>query len=133
VVNQYEFAMSRRALVPAISAAQLMGMAERFASFAAFWPYYLREHARPATRAVHVGGTWAAATLLLFALLVGPWWLALLAPMVGYGCAWLSHLLIERNRPATFTYPAWSLLGDLRLAWLAATGRLGAELRRQRL
>ena len=108
-------------------------MAEHFQSFAAFWPHYLREHARPATRLVHVGGTWAAAVLLLVALLVGPWWLALLAPVLGYGCAWISHLLIERNRPATFTYPAWSLRGDLRLAWLAATGRLGAELRRQGL
>ncbi|TCZ55413.1 DUF962 domain-containing protein [Roseicella aquatilis] len=108
-------------------------MAERFGSFAAFWPYYLREHAAPATRAVHVAGTWAGVLLLLAAILVGPWWLALLAPVVGYGCAWLSHLLIERNRPATFTHPAWSLLGDLRMAWLAATGRLGAELRRQGL
>ena len=108
-------------------------MAERFPSFAAFWPHYLREHARPTTRIVHVGGTWAAAALLVVAILTGPWWLALLAPVVGYGCAWISHLLIERNRPATFTYPAWSLRGDLRLAWLAATGRLGAELRRHGL
>jgi hypothetical protein len=108
-------------------------MAERFHSFAAFWPHYLREHARPATRAVHVGGTWAAAALLAASILRGPWWLALLAPVLGYGCAWISHLLIERNRPATFTYPAWSLRGDLRLAWLAATGRLGAELRRHGL
>jgi hypothetical protein len=111
----------------------LTRMAERFPSFAAFWPHYLREHARPATRVVHVGGTWAAAALLLAAILAGPWWLALLAPVAGYGCAWISHLLIERNRPATFTYPAWSLRGDLRLAWLATTGRLGAELRRQGL
>ena len=106
---------------------------ERFSTFEEFWPFYLREHARPATRAVHIGGTWAAAAVLLLGLLVGPWWLVLLAPVVGYGCAWVAHVTIERNRPATFTYPTWSLLGDLRMAWLAATGRLGAELRRNGL
>ena len=74
-----------------------------------------------------------ALAVLLFGLLAGPWWLVLLVPVVGYGCAWVSHMLIERNRPATFTYPAWSLLGDLRLAWLATTGRLGPELRRNGL
>ena len=99
-------------------------------SFEEFWPSYLREHARPATRAVHIGGTWVAAAVLLAGLALGPWWLLLLAPVVGYGCAWLSHMLIERNRPATFIYPLWSLRGDLRLAWMAATGRLGTELRR---
>lgn len=107
--------------------------AERFSTFGEFWPHYLREHARPATRAVHVGGTWVALAVLLFGLLAGPRWLILLAPVVGYGCAWISHMLIERNRPATFTHPAWSLRGDLRLAWLAATGRLGPELRRNGL
>ena len=111
----------------------MSGMATRYASFAEFWPWYLREHARPATRAVHVAGTWAGVVLVLAAILVGPWWLALLGPVVGYGGAWLSHMVIERNRPATFTYPAWSLRGDLRLAWLATTGRLGAELRRHGL
>jgi hypothetical protein len=105
-------------------------MTGRFGSFEEFWPHYLREHARPATRAVHVGGTWAALLVLLTGIILGPWWLVLLAPVIGYGCAWLSHMLIERNRPATFTYPAWSLRGDLRLAWLAMLGRLPAELRR---
>lgn len=107
--------------------------AERFASFREFWPHYLREHARPATRAVHIGGTWAAAAVLVVGLLAGPWWLVLAAPLVGYGAAWVAHLLIERNRPATFTYPAWSLFGDVRMAWLAATGRLPAELRKNGL
>ena len=107
--------------------------AERFSTFGDFWPFYLREHDRPATRAVHVAGTWTALVVLLFGLLVGPLWLVLMAPVVGYGCAWISHMGIERNRPATFTYPAWSLLGDLRMAWLAATGRLGTELRRHGL
>jgi hypothetical protein len=102
-------------------------------SFETFWPAYLRDHARPATRAVHVGGTLAAAAVLLAGLLRGLWWLVLLAPVIGYGCAWGSHLLVERNRPATFRHPLWSLRGDLLLAWLAVTGRLAAELRRQSL
>ena len=105
----------------------------RMQSFDAFWPYYLREHARPATRAVHVAGTWSGAVLLAWGLLLGPWWLALLAPVVGYGCAWGSHAFLERNRPATFTHPLWSLRGDLHMAWLAATGGLAAELRRHGL
>ena len=102
----------------------------RAETYAEFWPHYLREHAQPATRAVHIAGTAIALLLLLAAVLVGSWWLLLAALVAGYGFAWASHMLIERNRPATFTYPAWSLLSDLRMAWLFATGRLGAELRR---
>lgn len=109
------------------------GTAGRFASFEAFWPFYLQEHAQPATRAVHVAGTWLAAAVLLWGILAGPLWLVLLAPVIGYAFAWISHMAIERNRPATFTYPLWSLRGDLRMAWLAALGRLGPELRRHGL
>jgi hypothetical protein len=108
-------------------------MERRFQTFGGFWPFYLREHSQPLTRAVHVGGTWAAALLLAWAVLTGHWWWLLAVPVLGYGCAWVGHFFIERNRPATFTYPLWSLRGDLRLAWLAATGRLGAELRRHGL
>ena len=67
-----------------------LAMADRFRSFDEFWPFYLREHTRPATRAVHVAGTWTAAFVLVSGLLVGPWWLVLLAPLIGYGCAWVS-------------------------------------------
>lgn len=108
-------------------------MNSRAVSFEAFWPRYLAEHARPATRTVHVAGTWLGVAVLLWALLVGPWWLALLAPVIGYGAAFGSHALIEHNRPASFTHPLWSLRGDLRMAWLAARGRLGAEVRRHGL
>jgi hypothetical protein len=107
-------------------------MADRFRSFAEFWPHYLGEHARPATRVLHVVGTWLALVVLTWAVLTGRWWWLLAAPLLGYGFAWGAHLLVERNRPATFRYPLWSLLGDLRLAWLAATGGLAAELRRHR-
>ncbi len=104
-------------------------MAATHRSFAEFWPHYLREHAHPTTRRVHAAGTAIGLVLVLLGILAGPWWLILLGVVAGYAFAWLSHMFIERNRPATFTYPTWSLLADLRMAWLMATGRLDAELR----
>jgi hypothetical protein len=109
---------------------QTCNMSPTLQSFADFWPHYLREHANPLTRKVHAAGTAVGLGLVLLGLLAGPWWLILVGVVSGYAFAWLSHLFIERNRPATFTYPTWSLLGDLRMAWLLVTGRLDAELRR---
>jgi hypothetical protein len=41
-------------------------------------------------------------------------WPALLlaVPLAGYGFAWVGHFVFERNRPATFQYPVYSLIGD---------------------
>ena len=100
-------------------------------SYAEFWPYYLREHAKPETRALHYLGTGLALLLLLavIMMLLSPWWL-LLVPVLGYAFAWGAHLGIERNRPATFTYPVWSLWSDLRMFFLWIGGRLGPHLER---
>ena len=105
-------------------------MDQRIASYAEFWPAYLREHRRAETRRVHAIGTFTGVPVFLWGLLVGPWWLMLAGLVFGYGAAFGSHAFLERNRPATFSYPLWSLRSDLRMAWLMATGRLDEELRK---
>jgi hypothetical protein len=97
-------------------------------SFAEFWPYYLREHSRPRTRALHYAGTSLVLLIAIIAALTGNWWLLLAMPVAGYAFAWFSHFAIERNRPATFTYPAWSLSADFRMWWYWITGRIDREL-----
>ncbi len=98
-------------------------------TFREFWPFYLREHAKPATRQLHLAGT----LLALGFLATAPWlgWAAVgLALGSGYGLAWLAHFRIEGNRPATFRHPWLSLRGDLWMTWLWLTGRLRGELDR---
>jgi len=104
-------------------------MADRLPSYRAFWPYYLGEHARPATRAVHYVGT-GLFLIGAAAAAAGSWWPLAGGVVAAYALAWLSHLFIERNRPATFTHPLWSLVSDFRMFGLFVAGRLGAELER---
>jgi hypothetical protein len=99
-----------------------------YRSFREFWPYYLREHAKPKTRAMHYAGTTLVVLVAIAAVLSGNWWLLLVMPVAGYGFAWASHAAIERNRPATFTYPTWSLMADFKMWWLWLMGRLQPEL-----
>ncbi len=100
----------------------------RYGSFAEFWPYYLREHSKPSTRAYHYAGTSLVVALAIGAAASRNWWLLLALPVAGYGFAWAGHALAERNRPATFTYPSWSLRADFKMWWLWLTGRIDGEL-----
>lgn len=103
---------------------------QRFNSFAEFWPYYVAEHSRPATRTLHAIGT-AAGTACLLALIAGRKWKLLpLALMPGYGAAWISHFLIEQNKPATFDYPLWSFIADYKMAGMMIAGKMDEEVER---
>jgi hypothetical protein len=105
--------------------------APRRTSFEEFWPFYVSQHSRPSTRALHFAGTTMVLGSLAAGLVVAPAW-ALLAPLVGYGPAWIGHFFCERNRPATFTYPLWSLRADFRMFRLMLTGRMAPEVERAR-
>lgn len=102
----------------------------QFRSFEEFWPYYLGEHSDRTNRTMHVAGTAAALATLGAAVARRDWKLAALAPLLGYGPAWIGHFVIERNRPATFKHPLWSLRGDLKMAAMTLAGRLDDELAR---
>ena len=99
-------------------------------TYAEFWPRYLGAHRDPRTRVLHYLGTLGAVSLIAVAVAARDWRWLIAAPILGYGPAWLGHLVFERNRPETFAHPAWSLLSDLRMVGLFLTGRLAGELRR---
>ncbi len=104
--------------------------AGRIRHYRDFWPFYLREHGKPLTRALHCLGTAVGLVLLGAGLVTADWRLLAGAPVVSYGIVWISHALIERNCPATVKYPHWSLASDLRMFALLLAGRLGRELER---
>jgi len=84
----------------------------QFATFAAFYPFYLAEHRNRVCRRLHFAGSVIVIATLVTAFITRePWWLAV-APVAGYGLAWIGHFFFERNRPATFSHPFYSLLGD---------------------
>jgi hypothetical protein len=106
---------------------------KEFESFEEFWPYYLSEHSQPETRAMHAAGTTLATVCALALLAKGKWrWLPI-ALLPGYGAAWLSHFLIEKNRPATFHYPLWSFMGDYKMLALMIAGKLDGEIDKEQV
>ena len=99
-------------------------------NFAEFWPFYLREHSKPATRTLHFIGTTLVVFIVAFAAALRRPMLLLAALVCGYAFAWVGHFFVEHNRPATFKYPFWSFAADWKMWACALTGKLGAELQK---
>jgi hypothetical protein len=100
-------------------------------TFAEFWPFYCREHSRRSTRRLHLIGSLlgpaAAASVYAVTRSLHALWLW---PLVGYGFAWVAHFFVEKNRPATFKYPFFSLWADYVMVGKMLTGRMDAEVER---
>jgi hypothetical protein len=96
---------------------------DRFATFEEFYPFYIHEHSDRTCRRIHVVGSALVLVALAAAIVTrNAWWL-LAMPVIGYGFAWAGHVFFEKNRPATFKYPLWSLMGDWRMFFETVTGR----------
>lgn len=98
---------------------------KRYARFAEFYPYYLSEHSNRTCRRLHFIGTTIALACLLHAFSTLNFWWVLLGIVQGYAFAWIGHFFFEHNRPATFTYPFYSLAGD----WVMWSEILSGKIR----
>jgi hypothetical protein len=102
----------------------------RIASFREFWPYYVREHSQPLNRWLHFTGTSCAIIVCGLALATATPLLLPLTALAGYGFAWVGHFVVEKNRPATFDYPLWSLASDFVMYAKMWAGTMDREVER---
>jgi hypothetical protein len=101
---------------------------KKYKTFSSFYPYYLTEHSDGTNRRLHFTGTLLLIGCLVAGIVTGYWWWFALIPVVGYGFAWVGHFFIEKNKPATFTYPLYSLASDFVMFWHTITGQLNRKL-----
>ncbi|TDV63280.1 Mpo1-like protein [Pseudomonas sp. LP_7_YM] len=89
-----------------------MDNVKTFEDFADFYPYYLQEHRNSVCRRLHFIGTTLVLLILALAVFSANWLLLWMLPLAGYTFTWVGHFIFEKNRPATFKHPFYSLLGD---------------------
>lgn len=105
----------------------------RFEHFSQFWPFYVSEHSKKATRHLHFIGTTLMFLFLTHAIAMHSLLSLTTAILSAYGLAWASHFLIEKNRPATFRYPIFSLMGDFKMYGFTIMGRMDHEIARLKI
>lgn len=103
-------------------------MEQRYKTLKDFYPYYLMEHRDPTCRTLHYIGTSLVIVLLIWSIAQPIWWKFVLLPVVGYSFAWVGHFKFEKNKPATFKYPLFSLASDFKMLFDFLTGQIDAKL-----
>jgi len=107
-----------------------MATERKYKDFWSFDAYYLTEHAAVKNRNLHFIGTALIIVLLIAAIVLQNWWLLAMIPVCGYGFAWVGHFFIEKDKPATFTYPLYSLGSDFGMFWHILTGQVNEEMKK---
>ncbi|WAH57447.1 DUF962 domain-containing protein [Pseudomonas silvicola] len=102
-----------------------MNTTQQFDRFSDFYPYYLAEHSNSTCRRLHFVGTSLVIALVAWIVGSGNWALLIALPIAGYGFAWAGHFFFEKNRPATFRYPLYSLAGDFVMYRDMLVGKVG--------
>lgn len=98
-------------------------METRIQSFKEFYPFYLTEHQNTTSRLLHFIGTTLFFVIAFIAFVTDQFQLLWLCPIMGYGFAWVGHFFFEKNKPATFQYPLWSLASDFKLYFQIWAGK----------
>ena len=98
-------------------------MSDRIKTYSEFYRFYLTEHQNKTSRTLHFVGTFLVFIIIGIAIYFGWGWKWFLVPLVGYGFAWIGHAFFEKNKPATFKYPLWSLFSDFKLFFEILLGK----------
>lgn len=103
---------------------------KRYKTMKEFWPFYLGEHADSTNRMLHFVGSSVALVWLGLSLYWGNAWLLLPALLSGYAFAWIGHFFVEKNKPASFSYPFKSFASDWIMFFYILTGQIDKEIER---
>ena len=105
-----------------------LSMEKKYKTFWSFYPYYLTEHRNTTSRTLHFIGTFLLIICLVTGVVTGKWFWFAVIPLVGYGFAWVGHFFFEKNKPATFIYPLYSLGSDFVMFWHTLTGQINKKM-----
>jgi hypothetical protein len=98
-------------------------MKERIKTYSEFYQFYLTEHNNSTSRRLHFIGTALVFLEVILLSYFNIWNFWFILPITGYAFAWVGHFFFEKNKPATFKYPLWSLTSDFRLFFEILIGK----------